>query len=53
LDKVLGFQGSITSVKSKADDEVVSEFVDDSILDKKSSIAVDDDLDYFKSLAED
>jgi hypothetical protein len=53
LDKVLGFQGSITSVKSKADDDVVSQFADDDILNKKTSIAEDDDLDYFKSLAED
>jgi hypothetical protein len=57
LDKVLGFQGSITSVKSKADDEVVSQFADEEILNKKSSSAAsiveDDDMDYFKSLAED
>jgi hypothetical protein len=57
LDKVLGFQGSITSVKSKADDEVVSQFADEEILNKKSSSATsiveDDDMDYFKSLAED
>jgi hypothetical protein len=52
LDKVLGFEGSITSIKSKADDEVVSKFDDAEILNKKSSIADDEDLDYFKSLAE-
>jgi hypothetical protein len=52
LDKVLGFEGSVTPVKSKADDEVVSKFNDEEILNKKSSIADDPDLDYFKSLAE-
>jgi len=52
LDKVLGFEGSITSIKSKADDEVVSKFDDAEILNKKSSIGDDEDLDYFKSLAE-
>jgi hypothetical protein len=52
LDKVLGFEGAATPIKSKADDEVVSKFTDDAILSKKSSIADDDDLDYFKSLAE-
>jgi hypothetical protein len=52
LDKVLGFEGSVTPVKSKADDEIVSKFDDEDILNKKSSIAEDEDLDYFKSLAE-
>jgi hypothetical protein len=52
LDKVLGFEGAVTPIKSKADDEIVSKFDDEEILNKKSSIAEDDDLDYFKSLAE-
>jgi hypothetical protein len=52
LDKVLGFEGTVAPVKSKANDEVVSKFTDDQILEKKSSIADDEDLDYFKSLAE-
>jgi hypothetical protein len=55
LDKVLGFEGSVPQIKSKADDEVievVSKFDDEDILNKKSSIAEDEDLDYFKSLAE-
>jgi hypothetical protein len=52
LDKVLGFEGTVTPVKSKADDEIVSKFDDEEILNKKSSIADDEDLDYFKSLAE-
>lgn len=51
LDKVLGYEGTITSVKTKADDEVVSKFDDEEILNKKSSIANDDDLDYFRELA--
>jgi hypothetical protein len=51
LDKILGYEGVITSVKTKADDEVVSKFVDEEILNKKSSIANDDDLDYFRELA--
>jgi hypothetical protein len=52
LDKVLGFEGTVAPVKSKANDEVVSKFDDNQILEKKSSIADDEDLDYFKSLAE-
>jgi hypothetical protein len=52
LDKVLGFEGSVTPVKSKASDEVISNVADEDILNKKSSIADDEDLDYFKSLAE-
>lgn len=52
LDKVLGFEGSVTQVKTKATDEVVTPFNDEEILEKKSNIAEDDDLDYFKSLAE-
>jgi hypothetical protein len=51
LDKVLGFEGSVTPVKSKADDEIVSKFDDEEILNKKSSIADDEDLDYFRELA--
>ena len=53
LDKVLGFSGAPVAVKSKADDDIVSNFDETEILSKKTSIAEDDDLDYFKSLAED
>jgi len=52
LDKVLGFEGAVTPIKSKANDEIVSKFDDEEILNKKSSIAEDEDLDYFKSLAD-
>jgi hypothetical protein len=52
LDKVLGFEGAVQPVKSKASDEVISSVVNEDILNKKSSIADDDDVDYFKSLAE-
>jgi hypothetical protein len=53
LEKVLGFEG--TPIRSKAEEEVVyqSESVDDTVLSKASSVSVDDDeLDYFKNLAE-
>jgi hypothetical protein len=51
LDKVLGFDGAPAVVKSKAADTVASvKDEDTSILD---NVSVDDeDLDYFKSLAE-
>jgi hypothetical protein len=52
LDKVLGFEGGAAPIKSKADDEIVTKFDDEEILNKKTSIADDEDLDYFKSLAE-
>ena len=52
LDKVLGFEGGAAPIKSKADDEIVTKFDDQEILNKKTSIADDEDLDYFKSLAE-
>ncbi len=52
LDKVLGFEGSVTPVKSKATDDVVSSITDDEILNREPNIAEDDELDYFKSLAE-
>jgi hypothetical protein len=52
LDKVLGFEGSVTPVKTKATDDIVSNIDDEEILDRKSNVAQDDDLDYFKSLAE-
>jgi hypothetical protein len=53
LEKVLGFEG--TPIRSKAEEEVVyqSESVDDTVLSKASSVSADDDeLDYFKNLAE-
>ncbi len=54
LDKVLGLSGAVTQIKSKAEDEVLNKYVEDDIpfdTESKSSVA-DDDLDYFKSLAE-
>ena len=49
LDKVLGFEGALSTIK--AEDVVLRNFTDDEvkILDKA---VVEDDLDYFKSLAE-
>ena len=51
LDKVLGFEGAISSIK--AEDVVLRNFTDDEVkvLDK-AVVDVEDDLDYFKSLAE-
>ena len=51
LDKVLGFEGA--APVSKADTAVVSKFNDDdvSVIDKKI-VEHDEDLDYFKSLAQ-
>jgi hypothetical protein len=53
LDKVLGFDGAPVAPKTKATDNVVSSIKDDdvSVIDKAIS-ADDEDLDYFKSLAE-
>jgi 5-methylthioribose kinase len=52
LDKVLGFDGSEVAPRTKAADSVVSKFKDEdvSVLDK--NVSEDEDLDYFKSLAE-
>ena len=52
LDKVLGFDGTAPATKTKAADSVVSSIKDEdvSLIDK--SIGDDEDLDYFKSLAE-
>ena len=52
LDKVLGFDGTASATKTKAADSVVSSIKDEdvSLIDK--SIGDDEDLDYFKSLAE-
>ena len=51
LDKVLGFEGAVSSIK--AEDVVLRNFTDDEVkvLDK-AVVDVEDDLDYFKSLAE-
>ena len=53
LDKVLGFDGAPAAPRTKATDNVVSSFKDDdvSVIDKATSVD-DEDLDYFKSLAE-
>jgi hypothetical protein len=51
LDKVLGFDGAAIAPRSKAADSVVSfKEEDTSVLD--GAQAADEDLDYFKSLAE-
>jgi hypothetical protein len=50
LDKVLGFEG-VASV-SKADTAVVSKFNDDDISVIDKPVTEDEDLDYFKSLAQ-
>ena len=52
LDKVLGFDGNTPATKTKAADSVVSSIKDEdvSVIDK--AISDDEDLDYFKSLAE-
>ena len=51
LDKVLGFEG--VAPATKAESAVVNKFNDDDIatIDKKI-VEHDEDLDYFKSLAE-
>lgn len=51
LDKVLGFDGTPINLKTKAEDVVLDKFndADTSLIDSSSS--VDDDLDYFKNLA--
>ena len=48
LDKVLGFDGSAPATKSKASDTVLKH---DDVPFDTSSNAEDEDLDYFKSLA--
>jgi hypothetical protein len=52
LDKVLGFDGAPVNMKSKAESVELDTFKDSdlSVIDK--GIAADDDVDYFKSLAE-
>jgi hypothetical protein len=53
LDKVLGFDGGAVAPKTKAEDASVSRKLSDDDLERidRKSVA-DDDLDYFKSLAE-
>ena len=54
LDKVLGFEGSV-AIRSKAEDVFVTKADEDDVpfdTSSKSSGVEDDDLDYFKSLAE-
>jgi hypothetical protein len=52
LDKVLGFAGA-TTIKSKAEDVLMSPKMEEDIpFDTTSKSVADDDLDYFKSLAE-
>ena len=55
LDKVLGFEGDVAIPKSKAIDAVVENFNDSELNVIDTKIATnedDDDLNYFKSLAE-
>ena len=49
LDKVLGFDGE--AIRSKAESADISPFKDDEVVLDKSGVE-DEDLDYFKSLAE-
>ena len=53
LDKVLGFDGGAVAPKTKAEDASVSRKLSENDLERidRKSVA-DDDLDYFKSLAE-
>ena len=52
LDKVLGFDGAPAAPKSKASDTVASIKDDDTSIIDKAISEDDEDLDYFKSLAE-
>jgi len=52
LDKVLGFDGAAPATKTKAADSVVSSIKDEDVSMIDKSISDDEDLDYFKSLAE-
>ena len=52
LDKVLGFDGAVPASKSKASDNVVSNIKEDTSILDKATTADDEDLDYFKSLAD-
>jgi hypothetical protein len=49
LDKVLGFDGE--AIRTKAESADISPFKDDEVVLDKSGVE-DEDLDYFKSLAE-
>ena len=53
LDKVLGFEGAAVNLKTKAEDAVLNTFKDTdvSVIDKAPAVD-DDDMNYFKSLAE-
>jgi hypothetical protein len=52
LDKVLGFEGAV-NLKTKAEDAVLAKFKDEDLATIDTKIAeTDDDLDYFKSLAD-
>jgi hypothetical protein len=56
LDKILGFEGGAIKTKGAATEENFSSFASkatDEVLSKPSAVAEDDDLDFFKSLAED
>ena len=54
FDKVLGFDGAV-NLKTKAETAELNTFKEDDIavIDKKISAVDDEDLDYFKALAED
>jgi hypothetical protein len=52
LDRVLGFDGAAPVTKTKASDSVVSSIKDEDVSMIDKPINDDEDLDYFKSLAE-
>ena len=52
LDKVLGFEGAAPAPKTKATDSVATMKEDDEVPFSTASNVDDEDLDYFKSLAE-
>jgi len=53
LEKVLGFEGAAVNLKTKAEDAVLNTFKDTdvSVIDK-APVVDDEDMNYFKSLAE-
>lgn len=52
LDKVLGFNGAVATPKTKATDTVISNLKEEDIPSFDKSGEIDEDLDYFKNLAE-
>lgn len=52
LDKVLGFNDAVATPKTKATDTVISNLKEEDIPSFDKSGEIDEDLDYFKNLAE-